>query len=66
MAGAEDGRPSFTPWAIRAVYRYSRGVPRLINAVCDKALLYGYVNGTQQLTARAVRQAIRELEGKAS
>jgi general secretion pathway protein A len=66
VAGAEDGRPSFTPWAIRAVHRYSRGVPRLINAVCDKALLYGYVNGTQELTARAVRQAIRELEGKAS
>jgi general secretion pathway protein A len=66
VAGAEDGRPSFTPWSIRTVYRYSRGVPRLINAVCDKALLYGYVNGTQELTARAVRQAIRELEGKAS
>ncbi len=66
VAGAQNGRPSFSPWAIRTVHRYSRGVPRLINAVCDKALLYGFVNGTQELTARAVRQAIRELEGKAS
>ena len=40
------------------------GVPRLINAVCDKALLYGYVNGTYELKGRAVRQAIRELEGE--
>ena len=41
-------------------------MPRLINAVCDKALLYGYVNGTYELRARAVRQAVRELEGEAA
>ncbi len=65
VAGA-DGRPTFTSWAIRTIQRYSGGVPRLINAVCDKALLYGYVNGTYELGARAVRQAIRELEGEAA
>ena len=63
VAGA-NGRPKFSSWAIRGVQRYSGGVPRLINAVCDKALLYGYVNGTYELKARAVRQAIRELEGE--
>jgi general secretion pathway protein A len=61
-----SGRPTFSPWAMRAVHRYSRGVPRLINAVCDKALLYGFVNGTDHLTGRSIRQAIRELEGKAA
>jgi general secretion pathway protein A len=66
VAGAQNGGPSFTPWAIRTVHRYSRGVPRLINAVCDKALLYGYVNGAHELKARAVRRAIAELEGKVS
>ncbi len=65
VAGA-DGRPTFSAWAIRTIQRYSGGVPRLINAVCDKALLYGYVNGTYELRARAVRQAIRELEGEAA
>jgi general secretion pathway protein A len=65
VAGA-DGRPTFSSWAIRVIQRYSGGVPRLINAVCDKALLYGYVNGTYELRARAVRQAIRELEGEAA
>ena len=63
VAGA-NGRPSFTSWAIRTIYRYSGGIPRLVNAVCDKALLYGYVNGTECIDARAARQAIRELEGK--
>ncbi|HYB52633.1 MAG TPA: AAA family ATPase, partial [Thermoanaerobaculia bacterium] len=64
VAGAADGHPSFTPWAIWAIHRYSGGVPRLINAICDKALLYGFVNGTDSLTARRIRQAARELEGK--
>lgn len=63
VAGA-SGRPNFTSWALWAIHRYSRGVPRLINAVCDKALLYGFVNETDQLTARSIRQAIRELEGQ--
>jgi general secretion pathway protein A len=61
-----NGRPSFSRWAIRAVHRYSRGVPRLINAVCDKTLLCGYVAGTDELLVRHVRRAVRELEGKAS
>jgi general secretion pathway protein A len=63
VAGA-DGRPAFSSWALRGIHRYAGGIPRLINAVCDKALLYGYVNGTYELTRRAVRQAIRELEGQ--
>jgi general secretion pathway protein A len=58
-----NSRPSFTPWAYRGVYRYSQGIPRLINAVCDKALLCGYVTGTDELRAHHVRRAIQELEG---
>jgi len=58
-----NGRPSFTRWAIREIHRYSGGIPRLVNSVCDKALLYGYVNGTERLDARSIRRAIRELEG---
>lgn len=58
--------PLFSRWAVRTVQNYSRGVPRLINAVCDKALLCGYVNQTHDLRARHVRRAIRELEGEAA
>ena len=46
------------------IYRYSRGVPRLVNAICDKALLAGYVSGTDYLTAKHVRRARHELEGR--
>lgn len=58
-----NGRPAFSSWAVRKIHRYSGGVPRLINAVCDKALLCGFVTGKDYLDAGHVRRAIRELEG---
>jgi general secretion pathway protein A len=63
VAGS-NGRPSFTTAAYRSIYRHSRGVPRLINAVCDKALLCGYVEGRDRLGYWQVRRAVRELGGK--
>ncbi len=59
-----NGSPRFHRCALRKIYRYSKGIPRLINAVCDKTLLCGFVSGTDQLTRRHVRRAIRELEGQ--
>jgi len=63
VAGA-NGRPTFTRWAIRRIHAYAGGVPRLINAVCDKALLCGFVLGADELGWSHVRRAIRELEGE--
>ncbi len=62
IAGA-TGRPTFTKQALRSIHRYSRGVPRLINAVCDKALLAGYVEERDHLGWKQIRRAIRDLEG---
>ncbi|MBV8199575.1 MAG: AAA family ATPase, partial [Acidobacteria bacterium] len=56
-----NGLPTFNRWALGSIYRYSGGVPRLVNAVCDKTLLCGYVTGDDHLTWRHVRRAIREL-----
>jgi general secretion pathway protein A len=58
-----NGRPTFSPAAIRAIHRHSGGIPRLINAVCDKTLLCGYVEGRDHLCWRQVRRAIRDLKG---
>jgi len=63
IAGA-NGRPTFSRRALSCVYRYSRGVPRLINAVCDKALLCGWVEGRDHLGWLQIRRAVRSLEGK--
>lgn len=62
LAGA-NGVPIFTRPALWRIFRYSRGVPRLVNAVCDKALLAGFVEQNQRITFRMVGRAVRELEG---
>jgi general secretion pathway protein A len=54
----------FTKRALRRIYRYSRGIPRLLNAVCDKALLAGFVEQADQVDHNLVTQAIQELEGE--
>lgn len=63
VSGAQGG-PYFTRPALWRVHRYSGGIPRLVNAVCDKALLAGYVNQTDRIDCRMVGRAIRELEGE--
>ena len=63
IAGA-NSRPVFQRRAVRKIHRYSHGIPRLINALCDKTLLCGYVTGVDNLSTRHVRRAIRELEGR--
>lgn len=58
-----NGAPYFTTGAIWRIQRYSKGIPRLVNAVCDKCLLAGYVQQTDQIDFSTVGLAIRELEG---
>ena len=48
IAGAEAGKKFFDEAAVAAVYRYSKGVPRLINTICENSLLAGYAK--QQAT----------------
>jgi len=62
VSGAK-GAPHFTHLALWRVYGYSQGVPRLVNAVCDKALLAGFVQQREQIDFRIIGRAVRELEG---
>ncbi|MFO7618133.1 MAG: AAA family ATPase, partial [Thermoplasmata archaeon] len=43
-AGSPNGRPAFTPEASGAIYEYSEGIPRLINTLCDRVLIRGYLD----------------------
>jgi general secretion pathway protein A len=49
--------------AKREVYRLTKGVPRLINVVCDRALLGAYSKETRRVNRRLVRRAAAEIEG---
>ena len=59
-----NATPYFTRPALWRVYNYSKGIPRLVNAVCDKALLAGFVQQRGKIGFRMVGQAVRELEGE--
>jgi general secretion pathway protein A len=58
-----NGTPCFTGPALWRIHRYSKGIPRLINAVCDKALLAGFVRQEKRIKYQLVGRAVRELEG---
>jgi general secretion pathway protein A len=65
VAGAHARHP-FTPAAIHRIARYSDGIPRVVNMLCDHCLLIGYANQTRQIDADTVRRAIQYLEDGAS
>ncbi len=56
------GNVEFDSGAVRKVARYSSGIPRLINALCDKALLAAYVAETRTVSADLVEHAARDLK----
>ena len=61
IAGVD--RPLFTRAALRRVYRCSGGVPRLINLICDRALLGTAASRQLQVTPTIVKRAAREVRG---
>ncbi|HET7341961.1 MAG TPA: AAA family ATPase, partial [Methylomirabilota bacterium] len=61
---AGQHRPIFRRAALRLVHRASRGIPRLINTICDRALLGAYAAGRTQVTAAIVRRAAGEVLGQ--
>ena len=54
----------FDERARREVYRLSGGIPRLINVICDRALLGAYSLGLRTIDHKLVRQAAREVQGE--
>jgi general secretion pathway protein A len=62
VAGGE-GKVGFTSDALRAIHRLSEGVPRLINLICDRVLLAGYVEGHRTVHAKLVERAAAEVSG---
>ncbi len=59
--GRKDSR--FTQRAYTLIYSYSRGNPRRINAVCDRAMLIGYAHNTHVLSGGIISRAVRDLRG---
>lgn len=54
-------REIFDKKAVRQVYAFSRGYPRLINIICDQALLTGFVRDLKKIKSEVVRECAQEL-----
>ncbi|TAJ51211.1 MAG: AAA family ATPase [Nevskiaceae bacterium] len=61
---AGGARDLFTPAAMKAVHKHAGGVPRLVNIICDRALLGAYAQGLRQVTPEIVHKAAEEALGK--
>ena len=55
---------AFTPGALREVHRLSNGIPRVINVVCDRALLGAFTREEHRVGATYIRQAASEVYGR--
>jgi general secretion pathway protein A len=61
IAGADLSRtPLFSAETIAVVYRHSRGIPRLINTICENALVTAYARQSPSVTAEIVEDVAKE------
>ena len=60
IAGAS--RPLFSSEAMDLVHRFSRGIPRIINLLCEHSLILAYVEQIEQVTPTIVESVATELE----
>jgi general secretion pathway protein A len=60
VAGGKGG-VIFSRRALKRIYRYSRGLPRLVNAACDRALLAGYTRDTARIDSRIAAAGIKDM-----
>ncbi len=57
---SSNGCDIFTSRAMDLIYEGSSGIPRLINLICDSALLSGYIYETKKITEKIIQEVIRE------
>jgi len=55
------GPLSFTASAINLIYSFSEGIPRRINALCDRALLIAYTKNVSKISRKIVKLAVADI-----
>jgi putative secretion ATPase (PEP-CTERM system associated) len=61
VAGA-NGEPIFSPEALEGIHRWSRGIPRVINLICEHALINAYAESTKPVPGRLISEVVREFQ----
>ena len=57
------GRVQFARSAVELIYKYSHGIPRMINVLADRSLLIAYTMNTKKITPKIVRTAVKDVGG---
>jgi type II secretory pathway predicted ATPase ExeA len=60
QAGAENVN-LFDNGAVKLIGQVSHGIPRVINNICDNAMLYGYASGSEVITRDIIEEVIAAL-----
>jgi putative secretion ATPase (PEP-CTERM system associated) len=63
IAGNPDAI-KFDDGMLPLIYKFSKGIPRLINILCDFALLTAFVDGKKEVQLDIVREIVKDLESK--
>jgi len=66
IAGLKGGQTLFSDGAVKEVHRITRGIPRLINVLCDRSLLGAYGKKLAQVNPKLVKEAASEVFGQES
>jgi putative secretion ATPase (PEP-CTERM system associated) len=61
IAGA-NSEPIFSKEAIQTVHMYSRGIPRVVNLLCEHSLINAYVDGLRPVPAHLVEEVVQEFQ----
>jgi len=57
------GRVRFTRAGVESIYKFSHGIPRMINVLADRSLLIAYAMNTKKITPNIVRPAVKDVGG---
>ncbi|HTV55452.1 MAG TPA: AAA family ATPase [Terriglobia bacterium] len=60
-AGANGHPPVFSEDTLESIYRNSRGYPRLVNTICENALISAYAAGAREISVQLVEEACQDL-----
>jgi type II secretory pathway predicted ATPase ExeA len=61
-AGASDAHSIFTPDALEKTYFYSRGIPRVVNLLCEHALIGSFVDQRKPISGEVIEEVAREFQ----
>lgn len=65
VIAGHQGKPIFSDKAVKALYKFSRGIPRLVNIMCHKALMLTYGEGTHDVSDKHVYTAAKDTDAVA-